>query len=203
MHGGWVPRLRVGGWGLRGASGWGRGPGACRLASRVRVWPGTHRVHHGGGRPPALLEGFEEVPASCSLPGAGPSLAWYKGRGAFIWHLLPVGYLWAAGHLSDRTCPQPPPRPRSQHPVSSREPLHALGQPRRRLGSHGVGGGVVSNTRGGAEHSGSASCPRGAGSQGPRGRRGHSRAGSPSQCPLQLSAHPPAREPHSLQLTAR
>lgn len=91
---------------------------------------------------PALLEGFPEVPAGRSLPRVGPSLAQYKGRGAFIWHRLPAGYLWAAGHLSDRTCPQPPPRPapRNQRPSSVRAPLHTLIQPQvRQPRCHGRG----------------------------------------------------------------
>lgn len=135
--------LRVGrlAWGLQAYQPEGQpGSGARRQAGSG--CGGAHTLSIVAGVAPALLEGFPEVPEGRSLARVGPSLAQYKGRGAFIWQLLPAGYLWAEGHLSDRTCPQAPPRPapRNQCPSSVRAPPHTLIQPQvRQPRCHGRG----------------------------------------------------------------
>lgn len=140
-------------WGLRWASGWGEWHRACRLTSLraslgqglagwVRRCARSHLVHCGGR--PGLAGRLPGSPRGPLPAPSGPLPCSVQGRGAFIWHRLPAGYLWAAGHLGRTHSPRPAPPRGTQRPSSVRAPLHTLIQPQVET-SHGVMGGVINN----------------------------------------------------------
>lgn len=108
-----------GGVGGVGPVGLGGQPGQ---GARRQAGSGCSRAHALSitvGTPPALLEGFPEVPG-CSLPRVGPSLARYKGRVRSSGTCFLPGTCGPRDTLVTEPAHSPRPAPRSQHPISAR-----------------------------------------------------------------------------------
>ena len=131
-------------------------------------WAPTVSTMVGDGPRPCWKASRKSPPAAPCLERAPPSLGTKGGVCSSGTCFLP-GTCGLRNTLVTEPVHSLRPAPRSQPPVSTSEPAARTGPATPQVRKPRCCGGVVSNTRGGAEHSGSASCPRGAGSQGPGG----------------------------------
>lgn len=168
MHGGWAAGA------CEGPQGGAGGVGPAGFPAGGPAWSGCGRaptvsIMVGDGPRPCWKASRKSPPAAPCLERAPPSLGTKGGVRSSGTCFLP-GTCGPRNTLVTEPAHSLRPAPRSQHPVSTREPAARTGPAMLQVRKPRccVCGGVVSNTRGGAEHSGSASCVPG--EQGARAR---------------------------------